>query len=290
MASQYEKNENFHVAVRNGDTSKVIAALTDGADLHSKDKNNLYGITALNYASGAGKHQMVQFLIDKGANVHDKDEYGYTALHVASMNGKNEVVQLLIEKGADVHAKDQYGYTALHVAGMDGKHEVVQCLIEKGANVHSKNNKGHTALDLASHNGNEQIVNMLLGSSATNHSSTYNIDGSTSQPQHVSNIGYTENVPTAVLVGKIVNVDNYIRKASPPPPLPARLENIATRIGYVFSTNHIQGKLNELEKEISGIKRNTGGGFVKRAKVREYIVEELQKGIDALADDLEVLE
>ena len=49
--------------------------------------------------------EIVQALIDKGADVNAKDKKGATALMLASQKGYKEIVQLLITKGADVNAK-----------------------------------------------------------------------------------------------------------------------------------------------------------------------------------------
>ena len=54
--------------------------------------------------------------------------------------------QLLIEKGANINEKNKDGQTLLHLAAENGRFEIVQLLIEKGANLTEKTNKGQTAL------------------------------------------------------------------------------------------------------------------------------------------------
>ena len=53
--------------------------------LYQKDKN---GETALQYASLNGHHQIVEFLVSKGANINEKNKEGRTELHIASCNGE----------------------------------------------------------------------------------------------------------------------------------------------------------------------------------------------------------
>ena len=48
-------------------------------------------------------------------NAHDIRD-GLTALHGAVFNGSNRIVQFLIEKGAELDAKDMNGQTPLHKA------------------------------------------------------------------------------------------------------------------------------------------------------------------------------
>ncbi len=68
--------------------------------------------------------------------------------------GHKEVVELLIDKGADVNAKGKYGGTPLHSAAFFGQTEIVELLIAKGADLNAKIEsagilKGYTPLDVA---------------------------------------------------------------------------------------------------------------------------------------------
>ena len=57
---------------------------------------------------------------------------GDTALIVAAIYGKKEVVQLLIEAGANREAQSNTGKTALDHARQRNKHEVVRLLEVRG--------------------------------------------------------------------------------------------------------------------------------------------------------------
>ena len=68
---------------------------------------------------------------DKYGNIYDyTTSFNSTVLHSASTKGYTEIVQLLIEKGADVNSKDMDGKTALFRASEKGFTEIVQ-LLEK---------------------------------------------------------------------------------------------------------------------------------------------------------------
>jgi len=50
---------------------------------------------------------LVKLLLDAGAPINDANDHGITALHGAAYKGANEVVQLLVDRGADLSAKDK---------------------------------------------------------------------------------------------------------------------------------------------------------------------------------------
>jgi len=78
-----------------------------------------------------------------------KGEAGLTALHLAATMGHEDMVELLIERGADVNGRDASGSTPLHHAAAGGNKAVVELLLAKGADVNARDNKNRTPLYLA---------------------------------------------------------------------------------------------------------------------------------------------
>jgi ankyrin repeat protein len=54
-----------------------------------------FGLTALMSAAGSGRTQVVEFLIDKGADIKAKDNNTWTALIWASSEGHKDAVEVL---------------------------------------------------------------------------------------------------------------------------------------------------------------------------------------------------
>jgi hypothetical protein len=107
----------------------------------------------LHFASRLGHADVVQLLIQRGADVHaDKD----AALRVAAQCGHAAAVQLLIQHGADVHANDD---SALREASDSGHTAVVQLLIQHGADVHADED---AAMQAAAENGHVDVVQLLI--------------------------------------------------------------------------------------------------------------------------------
>ena len=55
-------------------------------------------------------------LVEAGADLNAVNEGSFTALHGAAFRGLNEVVQILVDKGADINARDFQGRTAYRIA------------------------------------------------------------------------------------------------------------------------------------------------------------------------------
>ena len=109
--------------------------------------SNIYGKTALHFASEKGNLMMVKFLINGGAQVNAKEDYmGQTPLHYAY---SSEVAKYLIDSGSEIESKDNNGYTPLLLAVAKGKIDTVKCLIENGADVEAAANTGKTTIHTA---------------------------------------------------------------------------------------------------------------------------------------------
>ncbi|KAJ7241249.1 ankyrin repeat-containing domain protein [Mycena rebaudengoi] len=137
----------------------VQLLLENGADV------NLWGgyyETTLQAASQYGRMEIVQSLLVYGADVNAQGgKYG-TALQAASVEGHMEVVQLLLENGADVNTQGgRYG-TALQATLLKGHVKVVQLLLEHGADANLRRAYYGNALQSASHRGKKEVVRLLL--------------------------------------------------------------------------------------------------------------------------------
>jgi hypothetical protein len=63
-----------------------------------------YGTTPLTWAALTGRKELAVLLNERGASVMDRNRDGGTALHAAAFMGEADVVDLLVQKGADVNA------------------------------------------------------------------------------------------------------------------------------------------------------------------------------------------
>jgi ankyrin repeat protein len=83
-------------------------------------------------AAWDGLADLVQRLIDSGADINIQDETGQTALIAASDQGYFGIVELLLKRGADSNIKDKDGDSALGIARFKDHAEIVKLLVAHG--------------------------------------------------------------------------------------------------------------------------------------------------------------
>ncbi|XP_065894557.1 uncharacterized protein [Dysidea avara] len=101
-------------------SARIILAVQGGnitvlQKLHSKgiDVNNVIDQERMTPIFYANTCEMVLLLIKWGANINDVDDTNSTPLHWAAHNDMLDIVELLVNNGADCTARDKYGYTPL---------------------------------------------------------------------------------------------------------------------------------------------------------------------------------
>jgi ankyrin repeat protein len=138
---------------------KIIKEVVQLLLAHSADINstNKFGRTILHELAMYGTdEEHYNYLVNLGANIHQKDNLGETPLHFAALSGSASDVRFLIDNGADVNAHDNQGNTPLHhvvdanfmLTAINYYLETIEELIRLGADVSAKTNDGQTPLDL----------------------------------------------------------------------------------------------------------------------------------------------
>lgn len=126
----------------------------------SADEND-NGRTPLLKAVAGGELEVVQDMIEEGANLNTKDFNGMNGLMLAIQYGQVDVFDFLLPKFPKLNEKNKNNANALQVAAMTGQVHFMEKLIDKGANLQSKL-KGQNLLMLSSALGHLDVVKFLV--------------------------------------------------------------------------------------------------------------------------------
>ena len=145
----------------------MLAKLKKGevVDINSIDTDG-WKHTVLHQAVLVGNIAILKALIERGAQLNEKDSVGYTPLYKAVIKDNTEISKLLIEKldKSQLNEKGYSGDTPLHDAVFQGNVEISKLLIEKldKSQLNGKNSVGDTPLYDAVSQGNVEISKLLI--------------------------------------------------------------------------------------------------------------------------------
>ncbi|PIK54974.1 putative fibronectin type 3 and ankyrin repeat domains 1 protein [Apostichopus japonicus] len=118
---------SLHWAVDAGHLKLVKWMIRDGAAIDVVDFSSKW-TPLMRCCAMSGHVEVARELFFAGAEVEKKDKDGKTALMIAALNGHRDLVQLLVERGADPFMSTEFGMSALDMARSFDKKKVVQYL------------------------------------------------------------------------------------------------------------------------------------------------------------------
>lgn len=135
---------------------ELLTAHPDKVDIVRSDK------TALQIASHQGFVNVVEILVNLGANVNLQDSEGDTALHYAAFGNQPLTAAALLKGGAEGNKLNRNRCSPLHVAVNKGYTDVVRTLLDYSCNANAQDSYGDTVLHDAIAKDLTEIVELLV--------------------------------------------------------------------------------------------------------------------------------
>jgi catechol 2,3-dioxygenase-like lactoylglutathione lyase family enzyme len=186
----------LHIAAAEGHLDCVNVLLRRGFDITTRDKFD--NATALHWAAQFGTVEVVERLIDAGADVDgdgDEHEIGVIGWATCFKHVRTEAANYLLARGAKptiysavslnrgdlvrklvsddpklLHVRKmsrfEHHRTPLHLAVLKNRPKMVKLLLELGADASAKDSRGYTPLSLATPKTNEAIGAALIAAGA----------------------------------------------------------------------------------------------------------------------------
>lgn len=150
---------------RHGELEPVRQEIEAGIDVNRRDHLDQ---TALIAAVTQRSAPIVALLLAHGADPNLGDNAGWTPLIYGAYFGvEPEILQALIDRGAQINARNDRGITALYLASATGHEAQVRFLLDRGADRSLASSSGYTPQRIAQLRGLGKIVTMLdAGASA----------------------------------------------------------------------------------------------------------------------------
>ena len=191
-----ETSELIILSVTNGELDQLEKLIKNNSIINKPSK---IGITPLIAAIKAGKIEVIQYLIEKGADVNqasmgltplasgiykndirsvklllnsgadpNKKSHDHSPLTFAILNNNKQIINELIIYKANVNGKDSFdGMTELMKACLSKDASIVQLLISSGADLNAKvKGKDISVLGFASMVSNDKIIKILIDNNA----------------------------------------------------------------------------------------------------------------------------
>jgi ankyrin repeat protein len=159
-----EEDKELLEAAEAGDMEGVKKTLEDGANIDAQ--NEFFSESALHIASSKGFLEIVEFLVDQGADILLLNATDFTPIHLAARDGRTKVVEFLLSRAEEI--PERILSDAMHVGQMsvDGDPRIVQMLenyrVKQAKPSTDSVDEAETNLLEGAHDGNiEQVIAAL---------------------------------------------------------------------------------------------------------------------------------
>ena len=154
----------LHSAVDEGRRDIIELLIQNGADINIKNEESM---TPLDLAFFLNRKDIAELLLAKSTHFGSKNDRGLTALHNAAVEDYQDLAKLLLSNGAKVDERDNnYEFTALHYTARFGNIKVAEVLIAHGADIRAKDKWDYEPIHWAAYHDRPEIIELLIAHGA----------------------------------------------------------------------------------------------------------------------------
>lgn len=152
----------LHYAVTNAKLNLVQLLIEHGADVNLKNSRYLGPLDYAFFSRTKDTYDVYKLLLEKGADCKAADDSGITPLHRALRSQPLKTIKLLVDHGADMTALHLNGMTSLHQVSQNSHVDVVQFVLDHGFDIDCMSEDGVTPLHHAAANGSPEASEFFL--------------------------------------------------------------------------------------------------------------------------------
>lgn len=171
----------LQIAARDSNLEVLNMLVKAGADPNRSGNSFCYG-TPLQMACMERKPQcgkeMVEYLLENGADVAARGGSLGSALSAAAFRGSPELLSLLLDRGASTNVFDKIDRMPIHFSTRD--YDRFQLVLKAGGNIKAKDKMGRTVLHWAAMGGQPRVIEYILAELGSTIVDEPDLDGWTS--------------------------------------------------------------------------------------------------------------
>ena len=163
--SRLDRVSKARVACKTGDFETLKLLIEEGIDLSAFA--GFIQENCLLIACEGGNIQIIEYLLENGSSIDEKDYCKNTCLHKAACGGNIETVKYLLNKGLSLEEENIDNDTCITLASKNGHLQLIQYLVlEKECSLQSTNKDGTCIINAAENRHIDCVVWMLQNGSS----------------------------------------------------------------------------------------------------------------------------